>query len=703
MTDTLVISVRFLDGRYHGQGAWPPEPARLFQALVAGTALGARLSNDARSALAWLETLAPPVIAAPAARKARAVKLWVPNNDADAKLGTAKGGYAEAVAAVRTAKEEQPWLFDETQPLLYVWTLPDGATLPAGLDDVVHSLYRLGRGIDPAFAVLEHCTEAESGAILDSYPGAIHRPGPGDSHGVPCRGTLDSLILRHESFTGRFARAGKKLAFSQPPRPRLRLIGYDTPPRRVLYHLRRNVSGEFMPLPLTEAAEVTDRVLRQAALRLSEAYPDRAALITRVLVGAAKASNQDKTSRARLLPLPSSGHEHTDPSIRRLLLEVPAGCSVSVQDLDWAFGTLSPYDPETGELLGWRLERASERDIVLGHYTARVRRWRTLTPMVLPVLRERGGEGRDRRNAVEQMSLSVRQALRHAGLRIEPSEIRVQPEPFRRRGARADAFAAPDRLKGAACAHVELVFSSPVAGPLILGNGRFRGLGLFEPVTERRDLLLFALAGPPNPDAEAVSQAARRAIMARMRDHLRRRDLPAFFTGHDHNGSPVRKGGRSHLAVLVDPEAGQLLVATPQALDHRDPQGQEARHTYELAAALDGFERLVAGSAGAFSLSPLPDGAAALTSVSRVWQSVTDWTPCRYGKGDPVRWLAEDVRQECRRRGLPEPEVDVLEIRQGRQKGIRARLRLRFAVTVAGPMALGQSAMKGGGVFVAVE
>jgi CRISPR-associated protein Csb2 len=87
MSQFLLLSVRFHDGRYHGEPEWPPAPARLFQALVAGAAKGRRLSEGDRTALAWLETLSPPVIAAPAMRSGRRITNYVPNNDLDSVDG----------------------------------------------------------------------------------------------------------------------------------------------------------------------------------------------------------------------------------------------------------------------------------------------------------------------------------------------------------------------------------------------------------------------------------------------------------------------------------------------------------------------------------------------------------------------------------------------------------------------------------------
>src|SRR5581483_8717579 len=104
----LVIYVRLHDGRYHGRGDWPPSPARLFQALVAGAGLSGRLS-EAKQALKWLEKLPAPVIAAPRAwQPRRGVLFYMPNNDSD----RIEGDPLE-MAKIRTAtKVFRPYFFD---------------------------------------------------------------------------------------------------------------------------------------------------------------------------------------------------------------------------------------------------------------------------------------------------------------------------------------------------------------------------------------------------------------------------------------------------------------------------------------------------------------------------------------------------------------------------------------------------------------
>src|SRR5712692_11692388 len=115
MSSALVISVRLQDGRYHGAGDWPPSPARLFQALVAGAGLSGPLQREVRDALEWLERRPPPLVGAPLPRRGQRVMFYMPNNDLDAVDGDPR-----RVAEVRTAtKFFSPCLFDAATPFLY--------------------------------------------------------------------------------------------------------------------------------------------------------------------------------------------------------------------------------------------------------------------------------------------------------------------------------------------------------------------------------------------------------------------------------------------------------------------------------------------------------------------------------------------------------------------------------------------------------
>ena len=71
--------------------------------------------------------------------------------------------------------------------------------------------------------------------------------------------------------------------------------------------------------------------------------------------------------------------------------------------------------------------------------------------------------------------------------------------------------------------------------------------------------------------------------------------------------------------------------------------------------------------------------------------------PRRTGAKTPDAAVVRDVIAECERRGLPNPEVELLELNAGPNGGgLAARMRLRFTVAVAGPIMLGRDSHKGG-------
>ena len=147
---TLLVSVRFHDGRYHGSGEWPPSPARLFQALVAGAARGENLSEHAVEAFEWLESLDAPAIAAPPSYAGQPFKTFVPNNDLDAV-----GGDPARIGEIRAGKIIRPRTFDAAVPLLYAWTFEHGADAERHartICEIADNLYQLGRGVDMAWA-----------------------------------------------------------------------------------------------------------------------------------------------------------------------------------------------------------------------------------------------------------------------------------------------------------------------------------------------------------------------------------------------------------------------------------------------------------------------------------------------------------------------------------------------------------------------
>jgi CRISPR-associated protein Csb2 len=503
MERVLLISVRFHDGRYHGTGDWPPSPARLFQALVAGVGQEGPLGDDVTRALEWLEELDPPVIAFPTAVDGVAVTNFVPNNDLDAM-----GGDPRRISAIRAAKPWKPKLFDREAALHYAWRFGDaGGTSPHAerVCGYAERLYQLGRGIDQAWATGEIIELPQLEDLLAAYRGVVHRPTGGAQGTIlqcPQKGSLESLKVRHAAMGQRFRAQGQSraitLQFAQAPKPRFRPACYDSPPStQVLDLCSLADQGGVVSWPLSRIGELVVAIRNGATEKLKTASPEQEAEIEKCLVGR-KADGEDaapKSARVRILPLPSIGHVHVDHAIRRVLIEVPAGCLVRAADVFWAFSglELNGPDPASQQRL---LLTTTNNDAMLRHYGAdgtTSARWRTVTPAALPESakrrrieptrrREEAKRGAERRSEQEQAAGAVVQALRHAEVQGRPTSIRVQREPFEANGERVEAFAPRTRFPKERLWHVEISFEEPISGPLVVGDGRYYGLGLMAPV-----------------------------------------------------------------------------------------------------------------------------------------------------------------------------------------------------------------------------
>lgn len=720
MPRTLLLSVRFHDGRYHGAGGWPPSPARLFQALVAGAARGGVLLEEDRAALAWLETLEAPRIATPPVRLGKGFTNYVPNNDLDAV-----GSDPRRVGEIRAGKVIHPTLLDPEVPLLYAWTV-DGVTDTGHAHRVcaiAERLYQFGWGVDMAWARGEVLDDSDVEARLAHQRYVLYQPTGGSGGSAllcPQIGSLTSLEQRFTATRGRFTRIGTgrnaQRLFSQAPRPRFAPILYDSPPQRLLFELRASTpNAPFAPCGLADTAGLVLRLRDAAVAQLKAALPQEQAVIERVLIGRG-ATEADKAARVRIVPLPSIGHRHADRAIRRVLIEIPPNCPLPIDDLAWGFSGLeAESDPDTGEVLS-SLVPAADRGM-LAHYgviepgQAGFRVWRTVTPMAVPAARRRGQVGgRERASDEAQAVQAVRQALRHAGIAAAVDGIRVQREPWSGKGTRAEAFAPGSRFGAARLWHVEIRFVDPVAGPLAIGDGRYLGLGLMQRVEDAaRDALVFPIregTRPPAAQSETVVNALRRALMSRAADADRH--VSPLFSGHEADAGPARSGHHRHVYLFADDSDGDGLldrvgILAPWRVDRSWRPDRKTRVEFDRVAS--GLRSIRAGSAGLLALDPPgePDDGDPLFARARAWTSRTPYLSTRYPKRrvDARVAAADDLQLECDRRGLPRPRVEIVKVEASPRGGIEILARLHFHTTVAGPILLGRDAHRGGGLFAA--
>ena len=700
-TSCLLISVRLLDARYHGAGEWPPAPARLFQALLAGAARGRRVADADLAVLGWLEAQAAPVIAAPQQQEGQAVAMFVPNNDLDAKDGDVR-----RIGSIRTQKIVKPRLLPEEPELIYAWTVPAGPEAER-VSALADGVYQLGRGVDMAWAVGEVLDGADLAARLGRYEadgGRIYRPSAGDADvalACPQPGSLASLRARFAAFVERFSRqgSGKKSVtlFTQPPKARFQQVAYASPGVSRIYELQGE-GGAFEAWPLARACELVTAVRDGAFERLVTAMPGYEERLEAGLIGR---SGGLALTRVRFVPLASVGHPEADPAIRRVLVVTPADCPIDAGDVHWACSGL--------ELAG-RTLTPSDDDAMLGHYGRDgARRWRTVTAAALPeragrrriapgrpVAREETKTGSERANEEAQAHHAVVQALRHAGVGVRATRIAVQREPFDKRGERAEAFAKGTRFAKERLWHVEIELERAVAGPLVLGDGRFLGLGVMRAVRDVTGLAAFEVEGlSAKVEVEAVTRALRRAVMARVGQG---RELTRFFSGHEADDAPAK--GHGHLAYIYDSARARVLIVAPHALA-RGKVWPDGAALARLEVALDGL-REVSAHAMHYSLvrRALEAEHDPLLRAACVWESVTPYVCTRHIKAtSAAAALAENIRDECELAGLPRPRVEVIETAALPGIGLSGRARLHFEVAQIGPVLLGRTRHLGGGLF----
>ena len=709
-------------GRYHGAGDWPPAPARLFQAWLAGAAGGGRVPAAAGDALDWLERLPPPAIAAPRGTPGQAYTSFVPNNDLDAALaGKHAADLPEAVASTRVRKLVRPILFDADEPLLYCWRFDGDAAPAALLCETAAQIYQLGRGIDMAWADAAVVDPDEAEQRLADHPGIVYHPSANGGGGrtllCPRPGTRRSLADRFEGVLARFrpGQVGRRpvQVFVQPPKPLLASIAYNAPPVRIVFALRRrDAQGGFAARPLAEVTALVAEARDAAARRLAEAVPALADEIARYLVGRG-ATDRDKAARVRIVPVPSVGYPGADLLIRQLAVYVPRACPVRPDDVAWAFAQVAWRNAGGAPVAG--LQRADD-DTMTARYETVGRHWRSVTPLVLgraarrrdterPGVQPGGTAGRAGEEA--RAAHAVRQALRHAAIRVPPTSVSVQREPFDGRGTRAADFAAGTRFPGESLWHAAVSFAAPVAGPLLLGDGRYTGLGLMRTVDRMPGVLAMAIEAGlvDGADPALVARAARRAMLARVQALLPRGEsLPTYVSGHTDDGGPARSGTHRHIAVVPDLPRRRLLYITPSTLWRVGVSWQDVcRDHHRVERALAGMSVLRAGRAGRLILAPATVEAQSdpLFAPSREWRSVSDYRVARHHRrmGDADALTADAVSELERARWPAPARIDVLSVRRGARGGLSGRLRLTFATAQAGPLAIGRTAHAGGGLF----
>lgn len=527
---------------------WPPHPARLFSALVSTWADADQPDQEERRALEWIENQGAPAIAAPEAVPRSTVSHFVPVNDTaiigrrlqerrtnevyglmdllreelaasggkrtgDAarlrkKLATRRDVSSTVNQTGRTSpaaanamfpegrgKQERrfPSMCPETPRVTYIWeSRPDGE-MRRVLDRLLARVTRLGHS-----SSLVSCRVASS---LPTPTKVVATDGRGTGLRTVRSGQLaelERLHARHQGFRPR------SLPFTD-------VLYRDAAGASAEPSREPNTCGDWMvfgfahdsrSLPATRCVELAT-VMRAAIMAHAEDP------IPEAVSGHRADGKPTLAPHMAIVPLPFVGYPHADGRILGIAVSIPDGMGQESRTaLYRAIGawenTVQRRSGNSERLLKLtlgargtvRLRRVVGRSDLKSlrpeAWRKRARRWVSVTPVALP--RHPGslakGTAESRAKAWARAETAVRLACTHVDL-PPPAAVVLSLDPWiagARRAAHFPAFRQTGREGKPVrrqLVHASLTFDDQVRGPLMLGAGRFLGLGLMRPAFER--------------------------------------------------------------------------------------------------------------------------------------------------------------------------------------------------------------------------
>ncbi len=452
---------------------WPPQPDRVFSALVA--AWGARGERgEERRALEWLERQAAPDIAASGGFARSAATSFVPPNDPQ----TGRVGDRSVMPAFR---RRQPRRFPAYRPddptVRLVWrdADADGATL-AALNALAADTPYVGHS-----ASLTRCRFSTEIA-----------PQP-------------AARARRRVYEGRLAELERLYRANQRPNPGDAIHGPPTAelaPRRNAFAeswlVLEHIGGE---MPDLRAAPLVAKALRDTIMSGYKRI-GLGARIPAIVSGHSPSGAPVAEPHLALAPLAYLGWPHADGRVLGFAF-VPPGAGELLDDPDFqnAIKAVAPWkrqeesdDEERGDArrelvcagprFSLTFTLAAERtraSLDPAPYIRSARVWASCTPVVLDRHLKKDGAERD-----AEIAELLRQACANIGLpppaRIavgKHSAVEGAPAAYPSRGSPSwMRWRLPESVASRRLTHAILQFDAPVAGPVILGAGRFVGLGL---------------------------------------------------------------------------------------------------------------------------------------------------------------------------------------------------------------------------------
>jgi CRISPR-associated protein Csb2 len=459
----LTIEVEFLMGRAtisqwedRTQAEWPPHPQRLFSALVAAHA---ELDGGAifENALKWLECLPPPEIKADLFPSPRtSPSYFVPVNDEVVKVEKGRSDFRHVLDRRNRQERFFPTVVPDDPVVAFQWRVAPGLEEHRdALKVLVENMTYLGHSSSPVRACLrEHAVlptlyPDDEGSLSLRVPGAgrferlisVHALRGEDECVQPPLGRFQSYERPDVVASSLFSRDAIVVALADGPR-----LGLDS------------------TLPLTQH-------MRNAVLAKLGSSAE-------ILSGHDETGGMSRKPHLSIVPLGFVDSRYADASLKGIAFVIPSDAddatrrrlrAALTQTWPLHLGPLGSIavtyvDPSAHDKL---------KSLDFGTYTKTSDTWASVTPVVFD---------RYPKNKGPTVADIIAAACARIGLPA-PSEVTT---------------GAVSAIRGAPCAHefhgrskqvdnrlrqhAVIRFDRPVRGPIILGAGRFLGLGLFMPL-----------------------------------------------------------------------------------------------------------------------------------------------------------------------------------------------------------------------------
>jgi CRISPR-associated protein Csb2 len=521
------------------EGEWPPHPARLFSALAATHFTSDEPDPKERAILEWLERQEAPAIRASEASHREVTTVFVPVNDAamtnvdkEAEAleaarteleETVSSGQAKAIKQASSAAEKaqkrlgeaiarsvsipktainpsagmhvlpehrvrQPRTFPSVTPVerrvTYVWPSASPTSLQREVID--HLLERLVR--------LGHSSSLVAARLVDETVDVMWRPSKGGE-----------VILRTVQ-VGQLAALERAYALHRETEPRLMPARFESYTRLApteqtqIPHssfsdewlVLRRVGGPLLPMVATAGIA---RALRKALMSHAPGA------VAEVLSGHTPDGGPSERDHLAIVPLPFVGHQQASGAVLGVALILPRnatqdgrpGVFAAIDAWERAERLEDEDTPRLAVTMGaagvlelerveWGVAQASLR---AASWCRPARIWHSVTPVALDHnpgdLRSR--DAKKLATAIGEARGIIARACGRIGL-PDPLDVEVLPAAPVAGASKVQLYPPFPEESGRTrrvLTHVRLEFAELVRGPILLGAGRYLGLGLFRP------------------------------------------------------------------------------------------------------------------------------------------------------------------------------------------------------------------------------